>query len=209
MLFPTVASRFGSLRFDARLFVVPDIRLSIFSHTSILFVVCPPSHRSQRAQCGLPPKPGVLIDTCRYVRSFLLRSVQLSHCSSKFAECCYVLSFVFSLITFTLKLNPYDILPSATFWTNRGHRFVLFPHMDCLHFIARKVQHSRFLALYSLRFSPDFAYSRSSAFRSRPTLRKEEIPTNTSMDLVRREPATLTAVGTRSIYYSIGDADFA
>ena len=46
---------------------------------------------------------------------------------------------------FYFQLNPQEVLPSATFWTSRGHRCLPFPPVRAFVFIAYRVQHPRLL----------------------------------------------------------------
>ena len=50
--------------------------------------------------------------------------------------------------TFTFQLNWEEVLPSAIFWTSRGHRCCPFPPVRGLIFIAHRVQHSRCSSIF-------------------------------------------------------------
>ena len=65
-------------------------------------------------------------------------------------------------VYFPAQLVSQEDLPSATFWTSRGHRCHPFlPPVSASIFVAHRVQHSRFLSIHA----SNFAIQRSRAFR--------------------------------------------
>ena len=56
---------------------------------------------------------------------------------------------MYSIITFTLQLNSYEVLPSAIFRTSRGHRCRPFsPPVRAFNFIVHRVQHSHCSSIF-------------------------------------------------------------
>ena len=69
--------------------------------------------------------------------------------------------FLFFVKAFSFQLNSYEVLPSAIFWTSRGHRCrPLSPPVRAFIFIAHRVQHSRCSSIFI-----ECCYCRSRAFR--------------------------------------------
>ena len=65
----------------------------------------------------------------------------------------YMINMIFmilvSIITFTFQLNSWEALPSAIFWTSRGHRCRPFsPRYVPSIFIAHRVQHSHCSSIF-------------------------------------------------------------
>ena len=100
----------------------------------------------------------------------------------------------FYIITATLQLNPYKVLPSATFWSSCGPRcLTFFPPVHA--FIFYRAWGQTFPSFQLVLLSSLFT--------------KEKVPTRTTMHSLKLEPnpRPWRFVGARFTRYSIRDAD--
>ena len=168
--------------------------------------VCPPLESSQedvwlRAVFLMKIAPGANFRTViqrhprvRKSRETCTRTDNI--CISKVIPAIFFSFFLFLVIAFTLQLNSYEVLPSATFWTSRGHRFLPFspPVLACI-FSAHRVRHSHFSIGCGRRVASNFTNSRFRAFR---------LSICEKYSVVGLEPTTSTSIVTRLTIGSSG-----